>query len=214
MASKINNNEISFEWWLEELKKVGIVISYKREPEQFQVQENIPIFYNQYFSKKPPIIRNFNLIGSLLYTPDYEVIFNGKLFNKLFGVVDTETKSLIEIDVLEKGNVYQETLFYTTLEDRTFETFKVYFDVKAPSFLARMGNVSSDYTFVLKRAMLYNTHGIIVNKVIPIGSQNALFNKTFMPKRYRYTDSGSQLRKIKGNYATLEDYLKLKDVKL
>ena len=62
--------------------------------------------------------------------------------------------------------------------------------------------------------MLFQKENILLNKVVPVGSQSSLFNKTFMPKRYRYTDAGQQLRKIKGNFATLEDWLTQKQIKL
>ena len=62
--------------------------------------------------------------------------------------------------------------------------------------------------------MLFQKENLLMNKVVPIGSKTSLYNKTFMPKRYRYTDGGTQLRKIKGNFATIEDWLSEKQIKL
>lgn len=211
MATLINNYELYFEWWLEELKSVGLVISYEHEPHTHVVQDAVPIFYKQYFKKKEPLHRNFDLVSPITYTPDYSVVFHEKLLNKLFGYVDMEEKCLVEEEVLDVGNVYQETLFYTT--HRAFSNFTIEFDVKAGSKAAQFSaKLGSSRDFPVKRALLLKNKGIIVNKVIPIGTSNCLFAKTFMPKRYRYTDSGTMLRKIKGKYNTLEQFLKEKNL--
>lgn len=211
MATEINNYELYFQWWLEELQSVGLVIDFKREPDSHVVQPAVPIFYKQYFKTKEPLFRNFDLISPITYTPDYGVHFHEKLVNKLFGHVDKETGTLVETEYLESGNVYQETLFYTTKKE--FDKYYIEFDVKAGSKAAAFNaRLSSSRDFPIKRALLYENHGIIVNKVIPIGTTNCLFAKTFMPKRYRYTDSGTMLRKIKGKYRTLEDFLKEKNL--
>jgi ATP-dependent helicase YprA (DUF1998 family) len=52
------------------------------------------------------------------------------------------------------------------------------------------GEVTFNQKLVLER------YGIYVNKVIPVGSKECLFNKTFMPQRYLFTDYGKQERKI------------------
>ena len=69
-------------------------------------------------------------------------------------------------------------------------------DVKG-TFVGR-GN-SSGITFPLNQKWMYSAHGILVEKVIPI----KLFEKTFTPKRYLLTDSGTRQRKIKWKIKTL-----------
>ena len=214
MATEKNMFETYFEWWLEELKKSGLVLEYEREPKTFVVHDSVVGFYNQHFVKKQPIIRDFTLIDSITYTADYRVVFSEKLFNKLFGMIDSQ-KMLVEYEPLDKGNYYQETLFYCTELGRNFNEYTVYFDIKPPAKAIQFsGKLGSSRDFPLKRAMLFQKENILLNKVVPIGSQSSLFNKTFMPKRYRYTDAGQQLRKIKGNFATLEDWLTQKQIKL
>lgn len=214
MATEKNMYETYFEWWLEELKKAGLVLEYEREPQTFVVHDTVLGFYNQHFAKKQPIIRDFTLVDSITYTPDYKVVFSEKLFNKLFGMIDSN-KMLVEYEPLDKGNYYQETLFYCTELGREFDKYTIYFDVKPPAKAIQFsGKLGSSRDFPLKRAMLFQKENLIMNKVVPVGSKMSLFNKTFMPKRYRYTDGGTTLRKIKGNFATIEDWLLEKQIKL
>ena len=213
MATQKNDNELYFEWWLEELKSVGLVKVYERECETYKVQQPVVVFYKQHYVRKEAIFRNFDLVSPIVYTPDYEVVFSEKLMNKLFGFIDTDTMTMVEYEPLEKGNYYQETLFYTTV--REFEDFRVIFDVKPPSkALQFSGKLGSSREFPVKRALLFENHKLIANKVVPVGSETSLFKKTFMPKRYRYTDGGTMLRKIKGKYRSLEEWLNEKDIKL
>lgn len=213
MSSEKNMYELYFEWWLDELKSVGLVMEYEREKTTYTVCDAVPIFYKQHYKTKEPIYRNFDLVTPITYTPDYEVLFSDKLMNKLFGYVEKDESKLIEEEVLDVGNVYQETLFYTT--DREYDVFNVIFDVKAGSKAASFSaKLSSSRDFPVKRAMLYQKDGLIVNKVIPIGTANCLFAKTFMPRRYRYTDGGGMQRKIKGKFKTMEDWLLEKQIKI
>ena len=52
MATEKNMYETYFEWWLEELKKAGLVLEYEREPQTFVVHDTVLGFYNQHFAKK------------------------------------------------------------------------------------------------------------------------------------------------------------------
>lgn len=77
-------------------------------------------------------------------------------------------------------------------------------DVKG-SF-AGANNISA-VTFPLKQKLLFCEENIYVEKVIPVQGKKSLFNATFFPERYFYTDEGNALRKIKinGAYVTLKD---------
>ncbi len=210
-----NFTELYFEWWLDELKKVGLVKEYQREPTTFELRQPKQIFFKQYFKKKEPIYRSFNLDASVTYTPDYRVVFSSKMIYKLLGVINSDDVLLDDGDNTD-GNIYQETLFYLQEQfvDYPEETCVVYFDVKPPSKALRFsGALGSSRDFPKNKILLRETHGIIVNKVVPIGQADSLFKKTFMPVRYRYTDSGSMVRKVTGTFNTLEQFLTLKSIK-
>ena len=226
MSSEINMTEKYFEWWLEELKAIGLVISYEREPQTFTLFQPEPIFYNQHYKVKDPIVKSFNLFQPTTYTPDYKVVFSSKLVNKLFGIIKRETKILYDLEFKEPGSVYQETLFYAMGSSeilycildasKTEDNIEVWFDVKPPAkALQFSGSLGSSREFPYNQRLMYEKHNIIVNKVVPIGTSTCLFAKTFLPRRYRFTDKSGQLRKLKSyenSAKNLEQYLKTKNI--
>jgi hypothetical protein len=58
--------------------------------------------------------------------------------------------------------------------------------------------------FKLNQKWVYQKYGIYVELVIP----EKLFEKTFCPDRFRYTDSGKGLRKLKQSYLNIDEYIK------
>lgn len=216
MATDKNDTELYFEWWLEELKSKGLVISYEREPETFVIHDAIPIFYDQN-SKTTSITKSFSLLPTLIYTPDYEVVFHSSMINKLIGEVDKLNNILVPNGFEGIGSAYQETLFYTTQKNDN-GYLKVYFDAKAPSSASKVNaRLSSTRDFKYIARAMYERYGIIVNKVVPVGMKTSLFGKTFMPARYRFTDKSGSPRKLKdyeAGFKKLSEYLKIKDINL
>lgn len=213
MATKINWNEVYFQWWIEELESQGLVLNYEREPEPLITMEPNVIHYKQHYKKKEPIWKSFNLNRPLSYTCDYKVKMNSMLINKLIAIVSSNKTLWDYTDDLpgtgDFTNVYQETLFFSTEQFVKDVEVDVYFDVKPPSkALAFSGKLGSSRDFRFNQALVYNKHGIWVNKVVPI----ELFDKTFMPKRYRYTDVSGKPRKLNKKFKTLEEWLSLKKI--
>jgi hypothetical protein len=219
MSSEKNMTEVYFEWWLEELKAVGLVKSYEREPQTFVLMDAEPIFYNQHYKSKEPLVKNFNLFRPITYTPDYKVVFSIKLVSKLFGYIDRNKKIIEDYGFKEPGSVYQETLCYTIDEHDAFKGgIEVWFDVKPPAkALQFSGQLGSSREFPYNQRLMYEKHNIIVNKVVPIGSSTSLFAKTFLPNRYRWTDKSGAIRQLKPYEAkakTLQQYLESKKINL
>ena len=213
--------EIYFEWWLTELKKHGLVIDFVREPQTFILREPKLIYYNQDFARKESILRSFSLDNGITYTPDYKVIFSSKLFGSMLAMI-TEQDELYNPNSPTSSELYQKTLFYAMdLIGREQGGYVFYFDVKPPAKALQFSNaLGSSREFPYNKTMMREIHNIIVNKVVPIGSSTSLFEKTFMPLRYRYTDSGGSLRTKKdklGNAIpvkgkSFDDYLTEKQI--
>lgn len=209
-------NEIYFEWWLKELQSINLVHSFEYEP-QFVLCDPLVIFYDHIYKRKDPIIKNFNLLNAITYKPDYKVVFDRKLINKLFGVFFTEEKKLLHDPNLSSGNVYQNTLFYASEKGLSFlgdsaqiTTVEVYFDVKPPPVALKFsGALGSSRDFKFNQRLMLEQHGIFVNKVVPSQGANCLYNKTFVPRRFLFTDGGGMTRKKKKHlkYTTMERYL-------
>lgn len=200
-STEVNMTEIYFEWWLTELKKNGLVIDFVREPETFILYEPKLVYYNQDFVKKQSVYRSFSLDGSVTYTPDYKVIFSAKLFGHLTGMIDFNDQ-LYNPNNSNETMLYQKTLFYA-LNTLPMEQdgYVFYFDVKPPPRAIKFsGSFGSSRDFPLKKILMREKHNIIINKVVPIDAAGCLFDKTFMPMRYRYNDSGKALRVKKDKF--------------
>lgn len=192
----VNMTEIYFEWWLTELKKHGLVIDFWREPETFILREPKKIFYNQDFAKKQSVFRDFSLDNGITYTPDYKVLFSAKLFGHMTALVDFINDQLYNPNNSKESMLYQKTLFYA-LNSIPMEqdAYVFWFDVKPPpTAIKNSAALGSSREFPYNKTLMREVHNIIVNKVIPIGGASSLFDKTFMPMRYRYNDSGKALR--------------------
>lgn len=217
MATEKNKTELYFEWWLEELKEKGLVISYEREPQTFVIADPIPIYYNQN-KKTKSFVKQFEIHPILTYTPDYKVVFSEKMLNKLIGIINKREQTIFEKDFSEVGSVYQNTMFYTEYNSWIKEqgNLVLYFDVKPPSIATqKSGRVSSSRDFKYVSRMMYDKHDIIVNKVVPIGTSTCLFSKTFLPKRYKFTDVSGALRKLKdyeSKSKSIKEYLESRNI--
>lgn len=218
MATERNMTELYFEWWLEELKSRGLVLKYEREPKTFLISDPVQIFYHQVKKTKKTLVP-FQLYKPLNYTPDYKVVFSEKLKNKLFGVIEKSLGVMHDSDYEEIGSAYQNTLFYTELFQASKEfpgCFDVWFDVKPPAVAVKhSGQLGSSRDFKYTSKMMYDNHGIIVNKVVPVGTKESLFGKTFMPFRYKFTDVSQSPRKLKDyerGFRDINQYLELKKI--
>lgn len=217
---ELSQSELYFEWWLEELQAIGLVLKFERCDkigESFVLMEPLAFDYNQHYKTKEPLIKQVNVLRSVTYTPDYKVHFNKKLLGKLYANVNDKL-ILDEGRIPLPGNIWQEILFLTTNTDYWSETSIVYFDVKPPSSALRFsGALASSRDFPVKQRLMYEKHNIFVNKVISYGQKECLFTKTFLPKRYKWTDKSTKLRSLKTyekSAKNLAQYLESKSIEL
>lgn len=213
---ELSQSELYFEWWLEELKSVGLVVSYERA-ESFVLINPLAFDYYQHYKTKEPLIKQVNILRSVTYTPDYKVLFSNKMVGKLFAGLNG--KNIMDNGrLMVPGNIWQEVLFLTTGFQYFNETSYVYFDVKPPSSALRYsGSLASSRDFPVKQRLMYEKHNIFVNKVIPYGQKECLFTKTFLPKRYKWSDKSTKLRTLKEyekKAKNLAQYLESKSITL
>ena len=230
-SEDINWYEVYFRWWLEELASAGLASNIVEQPETFVLKNAIPVYYEQVYVRKDNIHKDFNLFQPLSYTADFKVDFDVRLLHKLYGVILTGKRLLLSDPNLEKGNVYQNTLFYSTSQmitmvenEKKIDKVTLYFDVKPSANAIRFSpGFGSSRDFRYNQRLVYENYGIYVNKVVPIGTSTALYNKTFTPTRYLFTDNDNGYRKKKINkafykideldwYKSLQTYLKEKGI--
>lgn len=186
-----SNEELYFSWWLDELKEKEFILSYEIQPQSFELLP--PVSYINITEKK---LKDKSLLRNLSYTPDFKIIWHD------FNVESIPFAAWLEYDEgtnkycteLQKGIKPDDIIIYQTLDNKLIS----YIDIKG-SFAGRNNN--SAITFPLNKKLMFNRHGIFVNKIIP----QKLFENTFVPKRYLLTDKNKQLRKINFNVKTIDD---------
>lgn len=202
MATTENSFEIYFEWWLMELQKKGLVKKFEREPETLVVLQPSIIYSTLHFVKKDSTFVSHNLCNTSSYTRDYDVLFHRSLLDKFIGYlvpIEKNCYSLQELHKRTKGDSFFDFTYYYVQNPKEINSdwITVSFDVKPPASALRFSaKLGSSREFPYNQKLVLERYGIYVNKVIPVGSKECLFNKTFMPQRYLFTDSGKQERKI------------------
>lgn len=189
-----NKNEWYFEMWLNDLKKLGLVKYYDREPTTFTLYGEMVFYYSKNIKLKKKVKTeevSKNLFRDITYTPDYKVVFTKEASEYIKKLVNINNKWKTSDDYNKYKN------FLTSETDKE-GNYIVYFDVKPPSFITKFSvKTGSSREFPIKQRLMWLIHNIYVNKVIPLGSKNCLFESTFYPERYKLSDKGTRLRKIK-----------------
>jgi len=221
-AEKENMFEAYFEWWLNELQKVGLVKKFYKEPESIKVLDPIVLYTNVHHPKKDIMTTTHNILNPASYTRDYDVEFHKSLLDVFIGLikrVDGNMYYLHEFRDREKGDTYFEFSYYYLLKPHETQAdfFTVSFDVKPPSaVLQRSSKLGSSREFPYNQKLMLEKHDIFVNKVIPCKSRDSLFNKTFMPEKYLLTDAGKQLRKLNNKIEkvrTIKEWMAIMNLK-
>lgn len=199
---KVNMTELYFEWWLNALKQVGLVSKYEKEPESLVLLDPVTIYSTIHMKRKDDVIADHDLMKMATYTRDYDVWVHRSLLDVLFGIIVkyNDTYFLRELTPRDKGDAWYNFSYYYLQNDaeENEQYVRVSFDVKPPANAIRFsGKLGSSREFPYNQKLMLEKHNILVNKVIPVGSKECLFNKTFIPERYYLTDGGRQPRKLK-----------------
>lgn len=210
---KINMTEVYFEWWLDALKKVGLVSHWIKEPESLPVLDPVTLFSTVHMVRKEDVTASHNIMQMATYTRDYDAWFHKSLLDVLFGIIQKENEGyfLREITPRRSGDPYFDFTYYYLMKDEEIHNdyVRISFDVKPPSAaLAFSGSLGSSREFPYNQKLMLERHGIFVNKVIPVGNKTCLFNKTFIPDRYYKTDGGHMIRKLKEKDRNIHQWMK------
>ncbi len=171
-----SKEEIYFSFFCDDLIKNGYAVS---------VQKNCPTYTlieeAEYYWIKKARHGEYNVISNLLqsvkYTPDFIITWHDKALEKFVYILNKEDVSALS----KKRNPFIAVIDKHYPNDK----LKTYIDVKG-SF----GQHGDAVKFPLLQKMMFSTHGIYVQKVVP----KQLFEKTFVPERYKYTDGGTRGR--------------------
>lgn len=174
--------ELHFSWYLKELQKQGYIISWERNDKSYQMTEGLYRDYIIPMKRVDDKKKTQTIIKPSVYTPDFNIFWHEK--SEGIFVTDLSNKTL-------KSKI--STPFISNFGLTVVET-KGSFD---QNNMTRLAN--NNVKFVWK---LYQVYVQIVK--IP-----NIFNTTFTPNRYLFTDKTKVLRKIKyKNIITIKDFTK------
>lgn len=197
-----NTFEMYFEWWLNDLQKVGLVRKFKKHPESKVVLNPVILYSNIYHPKKDMITTSHNLLQGSSYTWDYDVEFHVSLLDVFIGQIKKVQESIYVLEELyprTKGDSFYDFSYYylnngSHLHD---DYVTVSFDVKPPAnAIKTSGAFASSRDFPYNQKLVLEQYNILVNKVVPCKIRDSLFNKTFLPERYLLTDAAVRARKL------------------
>jgi hypothetical protein len=188
-----SNEEKFFYDWLIEMKDNNLVKSIIDSKKTFSICDEV-VFTTEINTiikgKKKIKILNKKLLRDKKYTPDFII----------------ELENNVGIDMRLKAQNKPLTEFIISSDGLC------YIDVKGEF----TRNLTSSITFADRQAMMYNRHGIYINKVIPYGKKACLFKNTFYPKSFiidQIYKIGIKkgLSKIIGNVTTVKEFIELND---
>lgn len=203
METEINDIEMFFQWWLNEMVEAGYIKSYIREGETLIADNSISYGRIKRFKSKESKVELFNLFPEVKYTYDYRIIWD-------------QSAEFLFYETVEEAHAFQfgKPVFvahYATIEDEA--EIISYVDVKPTNSVMRAGGkVSSSITFPFKQRLIWMNEKLYINKVVPIpmsgtGFSSALFIKTFVPARYLITNKSGAARKINFEYINLSAFV-------
>ena len=206
MATEINQLEQYFLWYLNELKEAGYIKFFSRESFPILVTDDVKNKRYDFSLKNTVRVEEYNLFRKNTYTYDYLIIWDKKAKEIFYNLLDDNPIRIY-------------CPFYACVDKKGEHVS--FCDVKPPSGAMIFGNNTTSYTFPILQKIIYTVYGIYVNKSIPIplmskgaiksGNKTALFNTTFVPKRYLLTDGGMQGRGIKFKKQSLKEYVAYKE---
>ena len=182
-TKSLSDEEMYFEWLLDELKDLGYIESYFFEPEEVTVTGNNFMFIEvDPLTRKTKILKKDKfLLASTSYTPDYVIKWSPK------------AKNLFYLDLVEPSQ-------YKQLVKRV--PFFGHNEVSIVEIKANFDNHNMTRAFQLKRVALGEKF-IYVNLVkIP-----GFFKDYFITQRYLFTNKTSKKRKINFDYISLKEYI-------
>lgn len=182
----LSDEEIHFEWFLEELKELGFIKDYSYESETitvtedaFQIREIDPLK-----RKTKVVYQDKFLIPSTTYTPDYVIEW------------DESAKDIFYLDIHDY-EYFKQSLQYVPF---FAEHGKSLVEVKPSHDQNNMTRA-----FMLKRASLSNN--ILKPKYINLVKMPMFFKTYCMPARYELTDKTGKARKINFDYSLISEYI-------
>jgi hypothetical protein len=129
------------------------------------------------------------LLHPHIYSPDFKVIWNIKAWKKFY------------LDIND-GKCKLDLVPFINNIDNNGEDIGSFIEIK-PSF--NMNNMTR--LFSINQKWMWQEHRIYVQKIIPIGKNNCLFDKTFVPQKAMLTPKTKKTKSYKFKVKSLNEYI-------
>ena len=169
-------------YWLYELQEAGYINSIERA-KSYPLSDSISHTYDKKLKTKT-IEQEEVILLPCSYSPDFQIFLSEE------GQKLDIFKSLYSKEKLkEKGKI-----------NLIHQAGRILIEVKGTQF-----RIAQDTTelFRVEQKWLFQKHGIYVNLVQP----DRLFPLTFTPEKFKYTEKKKQLRKLKWETRSLQEFL-------
>jgi len=196
-----SKEEQAFAWYLEELKSKGFIISYKYQPNPFRLFEKVHYQWTKHLKTKSKIELS-PFLNAYSYQADFMIYWDisaEHIFYEIFTLTEPLECKKDDIPFLAR---------------KTSKSIHSIVDVKG-SF-----NQNDAYRrFSIDQKMVWDKYKIYVQKVIPYPSVSklgkikplgALFNQTFTPFEFLFTDIKRDRKKLRYNVRTIDEYINMK----
>lgn len=177
-----SDEELHFLYWLREATEAGLVHSWAYEPRSWRVHEGFMIDRETRMKTKTKIshVSLFDNRNELFYTPDY-----------VFGLTNIG------------GSLWRNSVFWRSIQGQAGNNpLTIHVDIKG-SFNRHGG---SHAEFYLKQRLMWDAHGIYVQKVNP----KVFFTRTWAPEALRWCKGRKKptLTKLGNKTCDIEDFLR------
>lgn len=186
--------ELVFSMYLDELYEAGYIESWEHHPESFILCPPVSYEYDKQLKTKTKVlIKKF--IAKHEYTADFKIIWNNKAQGVFFDTFDSRRDLKKSLFV---ANTKRSTAYYSIME------YYSIIEVKPAFSLFNMQRL-----FELNRKWLYDSYEIYVQKIIPINKKKTgLFQISFCPKKFLYTEKTKKLKKLNFATKTLDEFIR------
>lgn len=185
-----SDEEWYMSWYLDELEDRNL-LEYSKDIEPFVLSEKVVWKFEKQLKTKTKLEER-TLLQEHTYKPDFVIYWQKEAHELLF---DHFANTMIDKDI---------PFFSSSFTD----VHVGYIDVKPGMNIKYAKNASSSYSFPITQKWMLDKHYIYVQKVQPIGLKSSLFNTTFTPERFLYTNKSGAKRVIHHNIVRVDDYLK------
>lgn len=185
-----SDDEFYFHWYLCELMDLGYIDSWGYEVETFELSEPIKISYIQHLKTKS-VEKESPFLGKCTYSPDFKINWNKK------------AEGILYYNISHINPPPSDRPYFAAQDDISRIEIKPSHDFQNKTQQA-----------VIKIKWLYQL-GTYVQLVIPrpkvsrsgkASPKDALFNSTFVPKRFLLTDKDMKERKIRFEHKTFDEW--------